>query len=638
MANGKIGSGAMKAALVLAAGLACSASAGTDEQWGLGWNTGGPWRPTLVSTKPLEIDGPFVKTWDDMTGDSAEAFAPPPGLFAACWDPRTPPTEAQMAKLEAVMRTAVDEMGVKYQIGGRWSGSFTGPGGVRYSYGTTGTPITMTWSFVPDGLSIQGYNGEATSNSTLFATMDAAFASQGGRATWVSRIQSCFDRWSQYIGVKYVRIAGNATNADADDGADFNGSSGSATRGEVRIAMHPIDGASNVLAYNFFPGAGNGGNMVLDANDATASNFGSTTNANRFLRNTLSHEHGHGLGLSHVCPIANSKLMEPFLATGFDSVRQDDARAGMYNYGDSSEPNNTSATATVVNSLARGAATVTLGTAPAPLAGTSDANASTLSINSASDVDFFKITPTESLLFNATVTPKGSTYTQGPQTSACNTGTSINTLSQDNLAVQVQDAAGNVLAEASGNAAGSAESLSNVFLTGGTSYYVRVYATAATAEVQLYNLGYSSNSTAFSISASDGTSTTGVNVSWTAVSGATSYQVLRNTVNDESTASVIATVGTNSYVDSSAVADGDYYYFVRVTQGGGPARSFGVSDVGWERCPTDLDGVRGVDFGDFLAFFNCYDAEQSCADIDGNPGVDFGDFLAFFNSFDQGCS
>jgi hypothetical protein len=209
--------------------------------------------------------------------------------------------------------------------------------------------------------------------------------------------------------------------------------------------------------------------MVLDANDATASNFGSTTNANRFLRNTLSHEHGHGLGLSHVCPIANSKLMEPFLATGFDSVRQDDARAGMYNYGDSSEPNNTSATATVVNSLARGAATVTLGTAPAPLAGTSDANASTLSINSASDVDFFKITPTESLLFNATVTPKGSTYTQGPQTSACNTGTSINTLSQDNLAVQVQDAAGNVLAEASGNAAGSAESLSNVFLTGGTS-------------------------------------------------------------------------------------------------------------------------------------------------------------------------
>jgi hypothetical protein len=48
------------------------------------------------------------------------------------------------------------------------------------------------------------------------------------------------------------------------------------------------------------------------------------------------------------------------------------------------------------------------------------------------------------------------------------------------------------------------------------------------------------------------------------------------------------------------------------------------------------DGI--TDFGDFLAFFNCYDLEDSCADIDGNPGVDFGDFLQFFNSYDQSCS
>jgi hypothetical protein len=635
MTNGKNGSGAMKAALVLAAGLACSASAGTDEQWGLGWNTGGPWRPTLVSTKPLEIDGPFVKTWDDITGDNAQAFAPPPGLFAVCWDPRTPPTEAQLAKLEAVMRTAVDEMGVKYEIGGRWSGNYVGADGVTRNYGATGTPIAMTWSLVPDGLSISGYNGEPTSNSTLFATMDAAYAAQGGRATWISRIQSCFDRWAQYIGVTYVRIAGNATNADADDGSNFDSSSGSATRGQVRIAMHPIDGSSGVLAYNFYPGTGAGGNMVLDANDS--ANFSGSSNSNRFFRNTIAHEHGHGLGLAHVCPIGNSKLMEPFLSTAFDTVRQDDARSGMFNYGDSSEPDGTIATSRNRGSVARGAAAVTLGVAPAPLTGTSDANAATLSLNTTTDSDFHKFTPTQTLLFNATVTPKGSTYTEGPQTSACNTGTSINTLSQHNLAIQVQDGAGNVIATASSGAVGAADALSNVFLTGGVSYYVRVYATSSTAEVQLYNLSYSSNSTAFSISASDGTSTSGVNVSWTAVTGATSYQVLRNTVNSEGTATVLATVGTNSYVDNSAVADGDYYYFVRAIQGSAPAQSFGVSDIGWERCPTDLDGVRGVDFGDFLAFFNCYDAEQSCADIDGNPGVDFGDFLVFFNGYDAGC-
>jgi hypothetical protein len=54
-------------------------------------------------------------------------------------------------------------------------------------------------------------------------------------------------------------------------------------------------------------------------------------------------------------------------------------------------------------------------------------------------------------------------------------------------------------------------------------------------------------------------------------------------------------------------------------------------------CTGDINCDEGVDFGDFLAFFNCYDAEQSCADIDGNPGVDFGDFLSFFNAYDTGC-
>jgi hypothetical protein len=54
-------------------------------------------------------------------------------------------------------------------------------------------------------------------------------------------------------------------------------------------------------------------------------------------------------------------------------------------------------------------------------------------------------------------------------------------------------------------------------------------------------------------------------------------------------------------------------------------------------CAANINCDTTVDFGDFLAFFNCYDAEQSCADIDGNPGTDFGDFLAFFNAYDVGC-
>jgi hypothetical protein len=54
-------------------------------------------------------------------------------------------------------------------------------------------------------------------------------------------------------------------------------------------------------------------------------------------------------------------------------------------------------------------------------------------------------------------------------------------------------------------------------------------------------------------------------------------------------------------------------------------------------CAGDINCDESVDFGDFLAFFNCFDTETPCADIDGNPGVDFGDFLAFFNAYDAGC-
>lgn len=52
---------------------------------------------------------------------------------------------------------------------------------------------------------------------------------------------------------------------------------------------------------------------------------------------------------------------------------------------------------------------------------------------------------------------------------------------------------------------------------------------------------------------------------------------------------------------------------------------------------ADLNGNDEVDFGDFLEFFNCFDAAAPCGDIDGVPGTDFGDFLVFFNSYDVGC-
>ena len=86
---------------------------------------------------------------------------------------------------------------------------------------------------------------------------------------------------------------------------------------------------------------------------------------------------------------------------------------------------------------------------------------------------------------------------------------------------------------------------------------------------------------------------------------------------------------------SPPLAAGTYTFWIMELAGARPY-SYGFDFI-VTPCPSNVDGQGGVDFGDFLAFFNCYDTEQSCADVDGNPGVDFGDFLAFFNGYDAGC-
>jgi hypothetical protein len=66
----------------------------------------------------------------------------------------------------------------------------------------------------------------------------------------------------------------------------------------------------------------------------------------------------------------------------------------------------------------------------------------------------------------------------------------------------------------------------------------------------------------------------------------------------------------------------------------GGARGWGVT---LRRCRGDVNCDGAVDFSDFLAFFNCFDAGDACGDLDGTPGVGFEDFLVFMGAFDAGC-
>ncbi len=497
------------------------------------------------------------------------------GGFAGCFDPNMPPDLEVIAEFQRRLYEAwLKESQSRYQTGTRWSGG---------SFGSTGDPITLYWSFVPDGLSISGGAGEPAAPSNLFSKMDAIEP----RATWVLRVQQIFDRWSQVGGIDYVRITVGGN--DWDDGASWGSNYSANNRGHVRISMHQIDGSSGILAYNYFP---QNGDMVLDAGDATNGSFGSNSDSHRFFRNTVAHEHGHGFGFNHVCSSNSNQLMEPFLQTSFDGPRQDDIRAIQRYYGDINEPDNSAGAAVFAGNL--GIGTINLGTVPAPLTGSNDPNSSTLSLEAIGDDDFHELTTGSILLANFTVTPVGSTYDDSSQSGggSCNSGNNRNTLAAGNLQFDLIAADGStVIHNVNAQPAGTAETYTGALLSPAGDFYLKVSKfAAADGQVQLYKVAMTGTSVP-TITASDGTSSAHVAVSWTSIPNNTSYQVRRNTVNNLGTSTIIATgLGTNSHNDTTATPGQTYYYWAQAIQGGGGYRTIAGPDTGFR----DVSGPPGA--------------------------------------------
>ena len=353
--------------------------------------------------------------------------------------------------------------GFQFNDTDRWSVTATNGGGLGQ-----GDPTTITWSIVPDGTSIFGYNGEPTAPSNLRARLNTIYGSQ---AVWQPIFAGVFARWGELTGVTYVF----EPNDDGSPWTSTNIAAGQlGVRGDVRISGHLIDGNSNVLAYNFFP---NFGDMVIDTADNTYNN---TANNSLILRNILAHEHGHGLGLSHVCPVNQTKLMEPFLATAFDGPQFDDILATNRGYGDSFEHNDTPGTATNLGAIGSGGSVML----------------DERSIDDNSDPDLFEFTVGGGSNASVTVTPLGSTYLSGPQNAngTCSPGTNFNALDNQNLVLEILDSNGTtVLASANNTGAGSGETLSNVALPGAGNYFVDV--SGASNEAQLYELSLNVGST-----------------------------------------------------------------------------------------------------------------------------------------------
>lgn len=443
------------------------------------------------------------------------------------------------------------EVGPEYQLGTRWN------------RGSQGDPVHLTWSFVPDGLSISSGAGEPVAPSNLFSMMDNQFS--GNRALWISKFTAVFNRWSQVSGLTFERIT--MPGVDWDDGASW-GSTGSSTRGDVRIAMKPIDQNGGILAYNYFP---QNGDMVLDSLDI--SRWGNASGDYLQLRNVISHEHGHGQGISHVCPAVSQKLMEPFLATAFDGPQHDDMRATQRHYGDPYEPDNTAATANDLGTIAVGS-TLLLGPPPPP-----NVNfGSVLSIDANGEQDWFKFTITAPASISITVTPIGTTYGSNSQNSGCTQTATVNSLSIADLAVQFVNTNGStVIQTASGQPIGQPETITRNWRAGTGTYFVRVYESNTPSQSQLYHLSITVSPNAPPVLAPIGNKVGNEESLITFTASATDpdngQTLTYSLVGAPAGASIDPASGVFTWTPTEAQGPGQYTFDVRVTDNGVPALS-----------------------------------------------------------------
>jgi serralysin len=386
----------------------------------------------------------------------------------------------------------------------RWVVTATNP-----SAGSMGTPITVTWSFAPDGTPIPG------ANSSLIGWLDANFRASGtstwnpttgySQEPWFQIFDTAFSRLSALSGLSYVY-------EPHDDGAAFSSTSflggGSlGVRGDMRLsakAYPPLSGggADPTLASNFFPDYAE---MMINTNQISYLGI-SSSNYRRF-RNVLMHEAMHGLGVNHVFTTSPTVLlMAPALSSTIDGPQLDDVLALHRLYGDVLEKsggNDAASNATPLGSLVA-SQTLTRGTLGDTVAVAASA-VDFVSIDGTSDVDFFSFTLDLPLAVTLSLTPKGATYQMG----AVEGGqTAYNTRALSDLSLALFDSTGfnQIGSTANSQGAGFGESLVRE-LNAGT-YYARI--TGAQDDVQLYQV----SATAAAISAEQLTWTGSLGNAW----------------------------------------------------------------------------------------------------------------------------
>jgi hypothetical protein len=390
-----------------------------------------------------------------------------------CWGPDVSLAKAEAyheaEKLTGLNRSGVSLFANQFLSGGKWSRTATN----GFSNGTQGLPVTLTWSIVPDGTSAPGLNVPGTEPSNLRSWLSSIYGgSAAGVASeqpWFSVLKAAFDEMEETCGVIFVYEPN-------DDGQSLSfapiGALG--VRGDIRLAARNIDGDSGTLGFAFAPDRGD---LILDSSDSI---FNTTSSASLRLHNTVTHELGHSLGLAHVCPLSQTKLMEPILTLFFRGPRFDEFQSLQRLYGDvfehhSADRNNdTLARATPLNLIPDG-----------------DLDLPRLSIDDNSDVDYFRVSLLQGQKLSATLTPGEGSYLEGGTIGdSCSTGTQFDSATIHDLRLELFSADGSSLLEFSiAGGLGEQEQIDDFDISEDGEYIVRVNGGSANA-AQLYRLNF----------------------------------------------------------------------------------------------------------------------------------------------------